>query len=189
MLFRSHMIACSAVTAGTYGSVASAIPKEDLDAMYKMSMQAIWRGAAFAANEVLSCFFIPWRANPIAIAVVSPWQYIRSAVQRGICTSQRLRSAWEVCTDYFVGPLSSLRQSLRLAGLEGSPDVLSSVHLPHTINPLTTTTHALRSFLLQSLRAKELSGLAKFALSLLRYATFFLRAISLRNMATEKRFC
>ena len=144
-----------------HGSIASAIPQVDLDAMSKAAMQAMWRGAKFASGEILSSYFTPWRSNPIAIAIVNPWLYIRSAIQRGICTRQRLLDAWSTCHDQFVGPLSSLRQSLKLADISGSPDLLTCASLAESLDPLAVPTHQLRDFLLRSLRVKDMTSLAK----------------------------
>ena len=155
------MVATSAITAGTYGSIAAAIPQVDLTAMSKAASQAIWRGARFAAHEIVTSFFAPWRANPIAIAVVNPWIYIRSAVQRGVCTLDQLTTAWDTCQDHFVGPLSALRQSLKLAGLEGNPQQLISIPLSRSIDPLGVPLFHLREYLLNALRTKDLATLAK----------------------------
>ena len=127
--------------------------------MQRAVFTSAWRNTFRCAREVAFGLFLHWRADPIALAVVEPILYIRSAVRRGLCSWDRMAFRWALSTDTRAGPIAAAKQALQLAGVDGG--LFAAVGVRGDGWDLTVGTDAAaRNFLLNAYSAHRFSQLA-----------------------------
>ena len=157
--WRGNLTQASATSLGCYAPEANPIPLTLLRQMRHDAFVAAWRNTYRCAPEVAFGFFLHWRADPLAIAAVTPLVYLRSALARGVLTRDALLHTWDYCVDKLVGPIPAARQAFRIADLQGTLSGCTNRH-GATVDLLTAPPAAAKSFILSAFRDAEVRRLA-----------------------------
>ena len=103
--------------------------------------------------------FLPWRADPLAVAAVLPLLYLRRAVARGERFRPELLTLWNESTETLAGPIAAAKQAFSIAGLSGSLTKCTA-QCGQCIDLLEASCHSVTAFVLRAFRLTELSALA-----------------------------
>ena len=157
--WRGNLTQASATSLGCYAPEANPIPMGLLRQMRHDAFVAAWRHTFRCAPEVAFTMFLHWRADPLAIAAVSPLLYLRGALERGVITRDALMHTWDYCVDKYVGPIPAARQAFRIANLRGTISGCTN-RFGEALNLLTATPVKAKAFILEAFRDAEMQRLA-----------------------------
>ena len=119
---RCWLVAASPVPTSLFGVAAVPMSNRRLRAQRSAVMHALWRSGSRAAPELLFTLLAPWRADPMAVSVVTPWTFLRQALLNHVITEDDADELILRSTDR-VGPVAAARDALRRAGLQYGPGV------------------------------------------------------------------
>ena len=73
--WRATLTQMAAVATGCYAAECNPIPRGQLRIMRAAAFRAAWRNTFRCAPEIAFALFLPWRADPVAVAVILPLLY------------------------------------------------------------------------------------------------------------------
>lgn len=112
--WRCRMVSGSGVPTALYGIESTPFSQERLASLRCAAFWAIWRGGAKAAREIVMTVLVPWRADPLTVALVRPVTQLQKALTCGIVSMGQLDEMLE--RPERVGPIASLCEALSRAG-------------------------------------------------------------------------
>ncbi len=116
-------MAASGVPSALYGCSVTAPSVAALRSLQTAAFHAVWRSGSRSAQELVFGLFVPWRANPEAVCIVQPIQFLRDAIRRGLVDVESL--PWLFSMAPTTGPIHAFLTACQRAGLEVSHDATS----------------------------------------------------------------